>query len=317
MAKIIMSSICRGCGKSFKSDRSLHAHLKAHKLKIKEYYYKYFPRRDRYDNKLINFINKDNYLSSDFNNKTNLKKWMAHVAPETAKAYFKNFLLNRKEKKDLEFAPCQVELRSLMSPSVTYYQKVFGDYNEICEEVGLSTKYETISEPLKFSPEKYEGGKIYIDTREQRPLVIDSYPTEVKGLKYGDYAFSDKDLTCNCYIERKSIQDLIGTLSGGYERFCDEIERAETENANFIVLVESDYNASLMFHKLKRTYKNIKTNPQHIFHNIRTVIQEYPNVQFLFVKDRQESVRVMKRIFFSDCEYAKVDLQYAYDSKLL
>jgi hypothetical protein len=92
------------------------------------------------------------------------------------------------------------------------------------------------------------------------------------------------------------IRDRIGTLSGGYERFCDEIERAETENANLIVLVESDYNASLMFHKLKRTYKNIRTNPQHIFHNIRTVIQEYPNVQFLFVKDRRESIRVMKRI---------------------
>ena len=73
-----------------------------------------------------------------------------------------------------------------------------------------------------------------------------------------------------------------------------------------------------MFHKLKRTYKkNVRTNPQHIFHNIRTIIQEYPNVQFLFVKDRIESERVMKRIFFSNCEYKDVDLQYAYDLKLL
>ena len=81
--------------------------------------------------------------------------------------------------------------------------------------------------------------------------------------------------------------------------------------------MESDYNSSLMFHKLKRTYKKIRTNPQHIFHNIRTIIQEYPNVQFLFVKGREESVRVMKRIFFSDCKYKDVDLQYAYDLKLL
>ena len=50
---------CKECGKDFTSDRSLHAHLKAHKLKVKDYYYKFFPRRDRYDNKLINFINKD------------------------------------------------------------------------------------------------------------------------------------------------------------------------------------------------------------------------------------------------------------------
>ena len=243
---------------------------------------------------------------------------MVHVEPPVAKEYFKNFLIGRKQKKDLEFAPCQVELRSLMSPSVAYYQKVFGDYNEICEEVGLATKYKTITEPLAYNPEKYKHEKIYIDTREQQPLDIMGIYTEVKGLKYGDYTLSNKELTCNCYIERKSIQDLIGTLSGGYERFCDEIERAETENANLIVLVENDYNASLMFHKLKRTYKkNVRTNPQHIFHNIRTIIQEYPNVQFLFVKDRVESVRVMKKIFFSDCKYKEIDLQYAYDLKLL
>lgn len=308
---------CKECGAKFPTDRSLHAHLKRHSLKIKDYYYKYFPRRDKYDNELIKFVNKESYFATDFNNKNNLKKWMTHVEPPVAKEYFKNFLVGRKEKKDLEFAPCQVELRSLMSPSVSYYQKVLGDYNSLCEEIGLTTKYETILEPLEYNPESYTEEKIYVDTREQNPLEITDYPTEVRGLKYGDYALSNKDKTCNCYIERKSIQDLIGTLSGGYNRFCDEIERAETEDANLIVLVESDYNASLMFHKLKRTYKNIRTNPQHIFHNIRTIIQEYPNVQFLFVKNREESVRVMKRIFFSNCKYKNVDLQYAYDLKLL
>ena len=289
---------CKECGAKFPTDRSLHAHLKRHSLKIKDYYYKYFPRRDKYDNELIKFVNKESYFATDFNNKNNLKKWMTHVEPPVAKEYFKNFLVGRKEKKDLEFAPCQVELRSLMSPSVSYYQKVLGDYNSLCEEIGL-----TILEPLEYNPESYTEEKIYVDTREQNPLEITDYPTEVRGLKYGDYALSNKDKTCNCYIERKSIQDLIGTLSGGYNRFCDEIERAETEDANLIVLVESDYNASLMFHKLKRTYKNIRTNPQHIFHNIRTIIQEYPNVQFLFVKNREE--------------YKNVDLQYAYDLKLL
>ena len=151
---------CEECGKEFPSERSLHAHLKSHKLKVKDYYHKHFPRRD----------------------KNNLKKWMSHVEPSEAKEYFKNFLSGRKKKKDLEFAPCQVELRSLMSPSVSYYQKVFGDYNEICNEVGLVTKYETISEPLSYSPENYKEEKIYIDTREQNPLEIEDYPTEIKGL---------------------------------------------------------------------------------------------------------------------------------------
>ena len=30
---------CEECGKEFPSERSLHAHLKSHKLKEKDYYY--------------------------------------------------------------------------------------------------------------------------------------------------------------------------------------------------------------------------------------------------------------------------------------
>ena len=309
---------CKECSKNFVGERNLHSHLKVHKLKIKDYYHKYFPRRDKYDNQLINFTNKENYFSSDFNNKNNLKKWLSTVNPSTAKSYFKGFLVERKKKKDLEFAPSQVELRSLMSPSVGYYEELFGDYAELCRSIGLELKYKKNNSPMSYIPDDEKKYKIYIDSREHQPLEILDYPTEVRGLKYGDYCLSNKELTCNCYIERKSIQDLIGTLSGGYERFCNEIERSEEEGANLIILVENDLSSSLAFNKLKRTYKKgVRTNPKHIFHNIRSVIQEYPNIQFLFVKDRIESVRVMKRIFFSNCEYKDIDLQLAYDSKTL
>ena len=64
---------CKECGKTFPSDRSLHAHLKSHKLKVKDYYHKHFPRRDKYDNELIKFTNKESYFATDFNNKNNLK----------------------------------------------------------------------------------------------------------------------------------------------------------------------------------------------------------------------------------------------------
>ena len=42
----------------------------------------------------------------------------------------------------------------------------------------------------------------------------------------------------NTYIERKSITDFIGTMSGGYERFKREVERAREQDAKLIVLVE-------------------------------------------------------------------------------
>ena len=38
---------------------------------------------------------------------------------------------------------------------------------------------------------------------------------------------------------------------------------------------------------------------------------------FYFVKGRKESVRVIEKIFFSDCIYKKIDLQLAYDKKIL
>ena len=49
-----------------------------------------------------------------------------------------------------------------------------------------------------------------------------SEETIVKKLDYGDYTLHDEELAVGCYIERKSINDLIGTMSGGLERFKKE-----------------------------------------------------------------------------------------------
>lgn len=57
--------------------------------------------------------------------------------------------------------------------------------------------------------------------------------------------------------------------------------------------------------------------PEFIFHQVRDMIQKYDHIQFLFVKGRKESVRVIEKIFFSGCIYKKIDLQLAYDNKKL
>jgi len=73
----------------------------------------------------------------------------------------------------------------------------------------------------------------------------------------------------------------------------------------------------LSFQYLNYVSKKIKVTPEFVFFNVRELIQKYTNVQFLFVDGREECVRVMKRIFFSDKEYKKYDLQLMYDLKLL
>jgi hypothetical protein len=241
-----------------------------------------------------------------------MKKWLKEQTVDAQKDYLKKFLSQRKEKHNLNYAPTEVELRSITSPPLPYYHSLFIDYYKLCSDMGFKNKYEYPKEALKYKIK--DGFSIYIDTREQMPLVID-YPTEVKGLKFGDYAINDPDN--KCYIERKSISDFIGTMSGGYERFCREIERSIAAEANLIVLIERPLQECLSFQHLNYVSKKIKVTPEFIFFNVRELIQKYTNVQFLFVDGREECVRVMKRIFFSDKQYKKYDLQLMYDLKLL
>ena len=90
---------CAVCGKEFESDRQLHAHLKAHKLRVAEYYQTYYARYDKHDGSIIKFKNKDQYLSSDFNSRITLKKWLKEASAEDAKAYCKELLVNRKKRR--------------------------------------------------------------------------------------------------------------------------------------------------------------------------------------------------------------------------
>ena len=313
-----MSFFCKECGKEFETERRMHSHLKAHGLRMASYYQKHFPRYDMYDGEMIKFKDKRHYFDSDFNSRVNQRKWLEQQPLETSRSYLKNIIAKRKEKKDLIFSPCQVELRTLMTPSIITYEKYFDDYYDMCSSIGLKNKFKKVEKIIEGSVKNERDDlKVYIDTREQMPLKF-NIESEAKALKYGDYALSDKSLTCNCYIERKSLADFISTISVlNHERFCNEIKRAEEDNANLVVVVEEGLNKALAFKHLPHISKKIKATPEYIFHKVRQIIQEYNSVQFLFVNGRKESVRVIEKIFFSGCVYKDVDLQLAYDKKIL
>ena len=71
------------------------------------------------------------------------------------------------------------------------------------------------------------------------------------------------------------------------------------------------------FNYLPNVYKKTRVTPDYIFHNVRKLIQAYPHVQFLFVKGRVEASEMIKKIFTCGCAYKKIDLQLAYDTKML
>ena len=314
---------CNVCKKEFEEDKNLHLHIKAHKLAIGDYYQTQFPRHDLHTKDLIKFKNKEQYFSADFNNKRNLKSWLKEASMEKAKKYCKSLLTKRKREKRLEYTPTEVELRTLLVPPISYYQIIFDDYYKLCEEMGFKNKLSKIPRTqkdgeLRFEEEFDADHLIYIDSREQNPLQIKDFPTEVKGLKFGDYCLNDKDKTGNCYIERKSVPDLIGTLRAGLERFENEIKRAEEEDAYMVILVERKLEECLAFNKLPYVYKkNTRVTPDFIFHNVRKLIQKFPHIQFLFVDGRVECVRIVKKLLLTQILKTKFDLQLAYDLKLL
>lgn len=83
--------------------------------------------------------------------------------------------------------------------------------------------------------------EIVIDTREQRPWAfpIEGVTTSIGMLKAGDYALKgDREFA----IERKSLDDFLGTISSGWERFLRELGRME--GAGFqarIIIVEGNF----------------------------------------------------------------------------
>jgi hypothetical protein len=311
-----MSVICKVDGKEFKDDKALHMALKGYGLNKVKYYQKYFERRDLLTNELINFKSKEQYLNSDFNDKNNMKKWLKAQTPEKAQEYCKELLIKRKEVKNLTYSPTQVELRTIMAPSIVFYNSIFKDYYDTCSSIGLENKF--IHPNLiedHFKNKLTNKDTIYVDTREQSWLKFNT-PFEIKTLGFGDYACSNDN--CGCFIERKSLSDFISTLSvKNFDRFKNEIEKAKKNNSYIIVMVEEKLTSALSFQYLPHISKKIKATPEYIFHNVRELLQSYDNLQFLFVDGRGEMTRIIESIFASNCFYKKIDLQLAYDMKLL
>lgn len=85
---------------------------------------------------------------------------------------------------------------------------------------------------------------IKIDSRETLPLYFPKHftlisETKIEKLDVGDYGCIYKDgYIPPFYVERKSIGDLFGTLTSGYDRFKAEIERAIESNVIMTIAIE-------------------------------------------------------------------------------
>ncbi len=299
--------ICLECKESFNDKGLFNKHLRSHKLTIEKYYLKNYPRFDLYDKSLIKFKNEEQYLSSDFNSKANMVGWFSAAPKEAIEVYLKKYLVDRKSRKNLTYAPSQCELRSLPIPGIVYYDKIFGNYNNLCRSLEFKIKYPNEELLPKNNISKL---KIIIDNREQQELKF-NIGTKFDTLSFGDYKL-DSNIS-DCYIERKSLADFYGTLSSGFDRFTREIERAKEAGAYLVVVIESSFESVYTFRETKRVKGKVFISPEFIFHNMRDLIQKFDNLQFLFVNNRREASRIIEKIFASGSDYKYVDLQKLFD----
>lgn len=300
---------CKICGSIIKSCDDLNLHLKTtHKLSVKKYITQHSQKYDLLSNEPIEFKSCEQYLTCDFVNKNNYKKWLSQQENSISQEYIKNKLNFYLSIKNLKLAPCQVECGSIkcLLP-INLIEKFTGlKFNNICSDLGIKSRYSYDYDVLiNLINNKEEINEIIIDTREQRPFEFPELNVINSKLEFGDYSTNNKHLVC---VERKSLNDFLGTLSSGYERFEREIQRCKAQNGYLVVVVESNLNNILYG---KRRFGSC--NGDFIVHKMRSLIRTYDSIQFLFCENREQArLRTLKILSWGDL-VKNIDLQYYFD----
>lgn len=128
--------------------------------------------------------------------------------------------------------------------------------------------------------------KIVTDTREQLNLDFTGFKdVEVVRTKLdaGDYSLVGYESLIT--FERKSVQDLVGTLIGGHERFLRELERMQNYKERYILVEHSP--AILYSYCVKHGWEN-KFNT--IIQSLLAYAYHY-SVRVRFCKDREDMAK--------------------------
>jgi DNA excision repair protein ERCC-4 len=142
---------------------------------------------------------------------------------------------------------------------------------------------------------------VVVDTREQRPYQFEGIradandgrrplrvPVESVTLESGDYSVKGyEDLVA---VERKSLDDLYGTLGQGRERFERELVRLNSM-WYAAVMVEADWQTVLA-----SPPERSQLNPLTVFRSVVAWQQRCPTVHWWFVPDRSFAERATFRI---------------------
>jgi DNA excision repair protein ERCC-4 len=129
---------------------------------------------------------------------------------------------------------------------------------------------------------------VLIDTREQRPWAFSRDVTsEFVTLDSGDYSirnFSDR-----VRVERKSLADLVGSITVGRDRFLDECRRLTAFEFRLLV-VEASVEAVLA-----HAYRS-QTNPQSVLGSVIALHVDF-GLPCIWAGDARNAANMVERIF--------------------
>lgn len=277
---------------------------------LQDYYHKFFPKLDLFTKEPIVFHTFDQYFDRDFNSKENLARWCLNESLPIVREYVLDLIARRLKKKNQIYVPSQVELKSLFLPSWFGLASIFGSVEGA--EQALKKQFK-----LKFNYSKIPNTstgelQILIDTREQKPLSFAN--SKQCKLTCGDYTAAG-NFHSDVYIERKSLNDLFGTLTAGKTRFIREIERAKELGYYLVVLIEDTFENALNLTPQNSFSKS--SNGKHLLYEIRAISGKYDNIQFVFSGNRERSKDLIQKIFLMREGVKEFDLEFLKDFNLI
>jgi hypothetical protein len=307
-----LSITCKICGSKFRSERSLHTHIKAHGILLAEYYTTYYPRYNLYTGELIPFKNKDQYFSTYFSNNVELEKWAATAEREHVQQILLDMLSKRIISKDLQYAPNHLELKLLDLPEIEIYKVFFGSYNEACRRLQVEPLLNK-SVKSKFLKENKNLNdiEILIDTREQNPLKFPN--SKSHKLDFGDYTATGEYYN-KTYIDRKSETDFKSTMTVGFDRFKKELQRTVDFDSFLYIVVESSTEKVIR----NNSFGPHKSNLTFVWHQMRVLSHEFARrCQFVFSGGRKRSENLIPILLDAGPEMWHSDIQYYIDKRIL
>jgi len=133
--------------------------------------------------------------------------------------------------------------------------------------------------------------KIIIDTREQLPYKFET-PSEIGTVSVGDYSICGLE---DCIsIERKSIDDLIGCLTTGRERFEKELHKSKALDY-FALVVEASL-SDIVDHNYRSDM-----NPKSAIQSLLAFSVRY-KLPIFFAENREYGARVTESLL---CKYSR------------